>query len=73
VKAEKAVEIDRSIRLLVVSCSRARNCDSWPQPIISRFAMRNHNIQPVSGSALEDRDQDFLTRRGRLCGIEGSL
>ena len=58
VQAEQAVEIDGRIGRAV----RARNRDGGPQIVIALLAVRDHDVQSVHRAALEDRDQDFLSR-----------
>src|SRR5437762_6575482 len=58
-QAEEAVQVDRGI---------SRDGERRAQLVIARLAERDHDVQSIGSSALEDRDQNFLTARGTVGG-----
>src|ERR1051325_10970220 len=52
-QSEEAVEIDHRF---------ARNIDAGPHCIVLRFSVRNDDVEPVGGAALEDDHQALVAR-----------
>ena len=49
----------QSIEAVQIDHARPGYRDRWPEPIIPGVAMRDDNVQSVSGSSLEDNDQNL--------------
>ena len=63
-QSEESVEVDRRL----AAGARARNGDRRPRRVIRLLAVRNEDVQPVHGAALEDRDEDAPRRRRARLG-----
>jgi hypothetical protein len=48
---EETIEIERAVR------ARARNRDRRTQPVVLGLAVRNHHVEAIDGTAVEDRNQ----------------
>src|ERR1051325_10066301 len=59
-QAKKAVKINHTL---------PRDGDAGAHVVIRLLAVRNDNIQPISGAALEEHDQPFCARSSGLSGI----
>ena len=69
VKAEKAIEVDCSVRFI-----RCRNGDRRAEIVILTFTVRHNDIQPIDRTALEYSHQNLLFaiavfRIRRLCKL----
>src|SRR5215469_18484463 len=52
-QSKKSVEVDHSF---------PGNVDAWPHRVVSRLAVRDHNVEPVGRAALKDDDQALRSR-----------
>src|SRR6478736_212379 len=60
VQPEETIQINHAL---------PRDGDAWPHAVICLLAMRNNDVQPVSGAALEEDDQALLTRSDGIRGV----
>ncbi len=73
VQAEVAVQIDGAIFLRQTNSAGTRNRNRGAHGVVARVAVRDHDVQAVGGTALEDRDQNFLALRGSVLRIQSAL
>src|SRR6185437_7824373 len=59
-QAKEAVEIDDRLG----SVARTWNGDAGAQSVIRLLAMRHHDVQPISRTALKEHNKTFIARAG---------
>ena len=72
-QAEEAIEVDGGVFTPAGGLRGPRHRDGGPHIVVALLAVRHHDVEAVGCAALEDGDQDFLARRGRIRGIERAL